>query len=385
MGLALAAMLCADSCQKNVQPGTLIRFHASAHRQADTKTVYGNIDGSSQDYQALNWVEGDLVCIYCPQASLKDAPDTHVENYRVVSVTADGTSSVAGIMSDSGSGLLWGTANPHYFYGIYPADTITPGSGSGMSVSGTIPAAQFLTWSGTVGAPDMSLAYMYASATSAPEESVEMGFVPEFTAFQFEISPDSRGTAIDLTAFELSTSDTAHPLAGTFTLSGVAGSESIAFTGTATSISVPLDVTLPVGETLVLTVFVLPQDVNSLTISFTGNQIGTRSLALSRNKEPLTFLACRKYRVYGLTFPYINGIIAQGEDIDWNGSIDVTSGGETITWGGQSSIVGEGTDAENVLWGGMASITGNGGNAENVSWNGMTSQGNNVGENVNWE
>lgn len=400
--LFVVLLVTALSCTKTPRAGEGITFRAKAYSASgtpNTKTVYGDIENTSQTYQMLHWAEGDVVRIYCPQAGLQEDASNHFDDCVVNGVSTSGTTSVATVASTHEHGLVWGEDNPHYFYAIYPstatnaASTIVAGAGNAVTVTGTIPAEQTLTWtSGTtvVGAPDMDYAYMYASTSTAPNSSVDLQFVPKFTAFQLEIAPSTRQTsALTLTGFSLSTTDAAHALSGMFTIAGTVGAETLSCSQGETSVTVTLKdsngdpIELTAGQTLIITVFALPQDLNTLTISFTGTQIGTRTLSLDVNGTPLTFVGARKYRIYGLTFPYINGIVGEGEGINWDGNIDVTSGGETITWDGQSNIVGAGTDDGAIVWGGMASMGGS--NSEDVSWDGMTTQGGNSGEGVNWD
>lgn len=414
-GLVTALFAVLFSCTKEPGVGDGIRFRASAYGPSgspSTKTVYGSIDNTSQTYQMLNWVEGDKVRIYSPQAGLQEDAENHFDDCVVDGVTADGNTSVATVSSTHGNGLVWGEGNPHYFYAVYPSPavnsniTIEEGTGNAVTVTGTIPATQTLTWpsgdysgaSTVVGTPDMNYAYMYASTTSAPNSRVDLQFNPQFTAFQFEVGiGKSDGESYDyesitLTEFTLSTSTTSKTLSGSFTISGVQGSEAVACFAGETAITVPISRTLNAGSTLVVTVFALPQDLHDLTISFTGNEIGIRKLALKKDGEFLNFAGHLKYRIYGLTFPKISGVIGIGEDITWGGVIDIICGGEVITWNTASSV---NVEAAPITWGDVeVAIIG-----ANIDWDalfdsGITSSGPSVsfvssttsgGESIKWE
>lgn len=391
MSLALSVLIC--SCTKEPGVGEGIRFRASAYGPSGspaTKTAYGSIDNTSQTYQMLNWVEGDMVRIYSPQAGLQEDESVHFDDCVVDGVTAEGNTSVATVRSTHEHGLVWGEANPHYFYAIYPStavnaqSTIAAGAGNAVTVTGTIPAVQELTWTdGTdvVGAPDMNYAYMYASTTTAPNSNVDLQFSPKFTAFQFEIGT-GEFSSIHVTNFTLSTNDATRPLSGMFIISGGAGSEILTCptsgTGVSASLTVSMDATLTMGNTLILTVFALPRDLGHLSISFTGDEIGTRTLKLQDSGEIfLTFTACKKYRVYGLSFPSIDGLIATSSDtIIWDGSLEIEDAdGTIITWDGQSTLLGAGT--ETLGWRQNQSSSGDG-DSETVSWDAVNSSSGDV-------
>lgn len=338
---ALTALSASFSCEKTPGAGSGVSFRAKADGTT-TKTAYGDISGNTQDYQMLNWVSGDVIRVYSPQAVKIYTTNEHFADYKVDGVKTEGTTSVATLLSsDDGNGLGWQESGTHYFYSVYPStdingsSTITAGTGNSVTVTGTIPATQTLSWSGVLGTPDMRYAYMYASTSTAPQSQVDLTFRPRFTAFQFEIGPGEH-TSIHLTGFTLSTTDATRPLSGTFTISGVAGSETLTCptsgTGVSTSLSVSMDATLTTGNTLILTVFALPRELEHLSISFTGDEIGTRSLALKQEGEYISFSACKKYRFYGLSFPKVGGIVASGEGIEWDGSYTIsTTSGEGIT------------------------------------------------------
>lgn len=262
------------------------------------------------------------------------------------------------LSADNGNGLGWlDSDDTHYFYAVYPSpgvtgaqSTIAAGEGNAVTVTGVIPATQTLSWSGTTGTPDMKYAYMYASASSTPSSSVNLTFQPQFTAFQFEIGiAQSDGYTYDygsitLTEFTLTTCNTDYPLVGTFSIDGNPDGKTITATGTGLGTTVPIGQTLTAGNPLILTVFALPQELHDLTISFTGNEIGTRTLALMKNGEYMSFDKCKKYRFYGMYFPKV-GIVTSGEGIiNWNGSCSILTDGNPVAWTGFELNNSEGED-----------------------------------------
>lgn len=342
-GLVTALSAVLFSCTKEPGVGDGIRFRASAYGPSgspSTKTVYGSIDNTSQTYQMLNWVEGDKVRIYSPQAGLQEDAENHFDDCVVDGVTADGNTSVATVSSTHGNGLVWGEENPHYFYAVYPSPavnsniTIEEGTGNAVTVTGTIPATQTLTWpsgdysgaSTVVGTPDMNYAYMYASTSSTPSSSVDLTFQQAFTAFQIEVSGAS-ATPVTVSSFTLSSTSSA--LSGTFTLA--INTLTPSFTGPAYSsgtnntvgctLNGGTPVSLTSGNTLILTVFALPFDLSNLSISFVTDT-GTRTLLLSSSGSPISFDARKKYRIHGLQLSK-TGIISTGVSItsDWGETV----------------------------------------------------------------
>ena len=378
---ALTALSASVSCEKTPGAGSGVSFRAKADGTT-TKTAYGDISGNTQDYQMLNWESGDVIRVYSPQAVKIYTADVHFADYKVDGVKTEGTTSVATLLSsDDGNGLGWQESGTHYFYSVYPStdingsSTITAGTGNSVTVTGTIPATQTLSWSGVLGTPDMRYAYMYAATRTAPNNKVDLNFTPMFTAFQFEIGPGDY-SSLHLTQFTLSTGSTSRTLAGTFTLSGVQGSETVNCSAGANTLTVNMDATLTSGHTLTLTVFAQPQALTELTIAFKGEEIGTCHLALKKDNSWLNFAAGRKYRFYGLKFPKVDSLTADGETIIWNGDIDILSGGELISWNAGTAVdaAGEliswcdqllGASGDDLSWGSLFFVSAGG---DALSW-----------------
>lgn len=338
-------VFCAVSCHKGPVQGTGIPFRASAKSPVGipTKTSYGSIDGTGQAFQMLNWEEGDRIRLYSPQAVKIYTENEHFADYEVNTTETVGTVSIARMLaveeqSSAGSNGLGWTEGMHYFYGLYPSPqsnahaAMAAGEGNSVSITGSIPAAQTLSWaadgSTIVGSPDMSYAYMYASASAQPADGgVDLSFSPMFTAFQFEVGP-GENDSVRLTRFRLSTSDATKPLSGTFSISGEQGNEVISCTGAVSSptvLTVNMDISLTTGKTLVLTVLALPHDLTQLTVSFTGDEIGTRTLELKQDSSWMSFPGCKKYRIYGLSFPKAGSVLTAGESILWGSSEDYSN------------------------------------------------------------
>ena len=134
--LIAIAVLGLVGCQKDDESGSKdIRFSVVSGTEG-TKTSYGEAttnDQGKRTSQDINWTEGDLVRIYCPQAS---APSTLFEDY---SVTPLSDKAYQGkIEAANNDPLLWSnTAGTlHNFYAVYPSPASMDGdSGFGFSLT----------------------------------------------------------------------------------------------------------------------------------------------------------------------------------------------------------------------------------------------------------
>lgn len=86
-------------------------------RVIETRTIYEKAENGNYN---VNWVSGDKIMIFCPQAS---APSSKRVNYTVEPNPEKPTSALS-LTKDDLAGLQWGTENTHRFYGIYPADAV---------------------------------------------------------------------------------------------------------------------------------------------------------------------------------------------------------------------------------------------------------------------
>ena len=347
--IAGAAMLC--SCSKTEGGMHLsgeISFGMASHGGQTTKTVYGEKDATKdgKTYQPLNWAEGDVVTIASPQAVVQNDPNAaHASNYvisQITLATETDPQSKAKVVNEAANGLMWlDNIDTYDFYAIYPkheAGVITLTQDG--AVSATIPATQDLSGDPTtksesktygegddaktltvnykVYAPDMKYAFMTGALKSFKPESntqtVPIVFNPAFTAFEFNVS--SQDDPIELTEFELLSSDGSDKLAGTFTMT--AGGTDVSATGATSSVKADLSAADAIDDEngLNFTVFTVPvTNVQPLRIKFTsmdGETTKTSWLDLkySNNEaagtnagKAVQFLAGHKYRIHMLKLP----------------------------------------------------------------------------------
>lgn len=332
------------SCTKEIgRPGGGIQF--SAHvGGTSTRTSYsgeGTSSGGHLTKERIDWTDGDLMTVYSPQAVMLDGT-THVSDYRVkshVKLTGNLISRATVDPADK-NGLQWGSGD-HTFYAMYPS-AATSGfttaekekvSLTGTQMTGTIPSSQSLTWDGQRGMPQMRYAYMFATASCPVNtESVNLPYYPQFTAFEFQIG-SGKNAKVELTSFTLTAATGSNAVAGDFayaiedvntsvsgdplaldkfTFSNISQSITVSFTGLTGG-----KLTVLEGKPVTFTVLALPQELTGLSISFTGEQIGTRTLKLNDNSgNALTFSAREKHLVHGLSFPKI--LTTTEEDVIWD-------------------------------------------------------------------
>lgn len=186
-GIALVALLnsCTDKFDENrvqnpVQVGDEILFGSSISGDGsavESRTVYG--DRTDTGIPVYWKEEGDLVAIFCPQASQPAdklvtylvKPQMVMDEETGMEVPTNGSASVTAQVKPEEAGLQWGDAPTHRFYAFYPAKSVL-GTEDDGKIKSNIPVEQNVTeWrmesdiNGVpthFGLPNMDLAYMYA-------------------------------------------------------------------------------------------------------------------------------------------------------------------------------------------------------------------------------
>lgn len=241
MALSCAALLAFGSCVEEnfeqitpAQVGDEIVFGVRAGFEdsaPETRTEYGGKESEyvygGKTYERINWVAGDMVEIYSPDA----ANNSQSFHYTVTKTTSDpqpGTNKptvgehlkdYASLTRYGDAGIQWGSAETHHFYAMYPSAVMWTGnadldvtvkSGVYMDyengspiVHGIIPITQnptkpiYESTSGNWVVPaDMKYAYMVARGEATKEDedaSVELTFVPIVTAVEMELKLDEAG------------------------------------------------------------------------------------------------------------------------------------------------------------------------------------------------
>lgn len=355
------------SCRKvpDVEAGSSdgIQFSPNLEISADTKTSYSG-EGLYQNNvlikERIDWKNGDLITICSKQASVwdksltpwvlvKNASGYSTADYSITSfTTTENTISRAKVAPVGGSGLQWGETGIHQFYGMYPSSktagfTVEERSKVGFitptQIKGTIPQAQSPQWNGNVGTPQMQYAYMWAyGAAVSGAASVNLKFLPMFQAIEFTVeSPENESVALTSFSFE-SQHVLSSWMTGDFTTE-IQGRYMVFPFDTVANGSKKITVdlsgkTVTPSDPLKFTIIALPHWYSDVKMSFTGPQIGTRSVILLKSDgTPVSFSDSKKYHVRGISFPK-NAIPGGGEEIIW----DQKAFGEEILWDEEKEI-----------------------------------------------
>ena len=322
LALLLLAGGMLTGCNKiGIGGGGKVVFVASSESSA-TRTSYSGVVDSDTKIERIDWVANDRISVWSDKA--RNLDNEPVADYKVKTIETSGARSIGTVETVDANGLQWDNdpaGTDYVFYGRYPADVTKL---DGTSMTGTIPATQTLTWDGLVGKPDMQYAFMFAKTTAKVNaESVKLEFNPKFTAFEFVIGGGSSdAVTVNLSSFTLSAPSA---ISGGFRVACSSGA--VTATGTdAASKSIALSFAnltggvLPVRGDAALTVTLLavaPATMPNLTLTITGDKIGTRVLKLQdKNGQWISFTGGRKYRLTGLNLPELLNVT--GENIDWD-------------------------------------------------------------------
>lgn len=332
IALSCAALFTLGSCvEENLEPvkpaqtGDEIIFGVRAgfeDSDPKTKTEYGGKESeyefSGKTYERINWVAGDMVEIYSPDA----ANNSRSFHYTVTKTSTDpqpesgengNNPSVNAHLKDyayltryGDAGIQWGAAETHRFYAMYPSSVmwtanpdpeVTVGSGVYMDyvddspiVHGIIPIVQTPTkqiYESSAGnwvvPADMRYAYMVAKGTAnKADASVALTFVPIVTAVEIELILDSPADAYEtVDAVNIDYVQViGNGIAGAFTADlsqweGTAYPECINSQDGSDVITIDVrdathnSRTIPSGGSLTFTVFVRPgANIDDLNVSF---------------------------------------------------------------------------------------------------------------------
>ena len=342
--LAAAVALAASCVNETLSgvPGTQVTFSANSYYDngLDTKTAYSNTiwNVGGAQYERIDWVDGDKIRIYSPEATHRYESTRHWQDYNIIasSITPNNEKSTARIENETGqNGLVWGNASAYSFYALYPSPRKSGASflnadllKTGVSVTAPIPAhqAQLNRHEVVVGTsgrrvvydPDMNYAYMYAAESGVSSgANVDLKFRPLMTAFEFYLGNDS-DTPLVLKDIFLSTDNTSGSTDITGTFTGTISANNTftvtSVTGAGRELHADLPefanggtVTINKGKPIAFTLFALPKDISHLSLKVQLADNSFLSIAFKYNDTFgggwYTFQACRKYRITNINTP----------------------------------------------------------------------------------
>ena len=344
----MAAGVAGVSCSKDLLTNRSGFQFTARLSKVGTKTDYsgqGTVDGNGNlTNERINWRDNDLIRIYSPQAVASSGSETptHIADYQVVSHSEESETSltsVAKVAPMYGDGLCSTEEERYDFYAAYPSPSTggmpggvsfdVSGEDGTVSFTGVVPADQEVfrkDENGSVYLPEMRYGYMVASQTNvvpgANGEFVDLGFYPKFSAFEFTVSAGDFAS-VTLRSFELES--TSGYLTGSFVIpQGEFGPVETAVGGISNGgkkITVDFGtegLTFTNESPLTIAVIALAQEVSGVKVSFTGDEIGSRSLELKKNGSPIAFGPYRKHKIKGLRFPSMLDVIIV-DPIVWDG------------------------------------------------------------------
>ena len=343
--LALLLAGCSDEIERSFEmpeSGEEIAFGTQLQNFSfpQTKTIYGVPEGSTvQNYNELtiDWVEGDDVRVYSPQAST----ECQWADYDVKSMSVDGNTEYY-LAKQGDIGVRWGeTEQTHEFYAFYPVNigrgerpSTISGLNGNTTVTATIPVAQEhgeLVEAGNTETnvgnvtlpagwklirPDMTYAMMAGRGTWDPavatEKNVTLNFTPLVSVMDVVINGPAEGEPA-MSIYTVSVRSKTQPIVGEFTYDVATQT----FSGMDTEVTndnniatincmqeengVSTPITLAPGEVLTLKFFLLPRDIAadelSVSVLTDAGRVLTQSLSTDASASGTTLAQGKITRV----------------------------------------------------------------------------------------
>lgn len=327
--LAVPAVLFAVGCGRlESDPGRTGRdvLCVAAVPSPETRTEYREGTWTHGELTPIDWVEGDRVRIYSPEA--QTAGGDHFADYSL-SPEQDRSRSLL----SSRYGLQWKDESEHSFYGLYPAPETDNSSVILAGVYGhftfTIPESQ----------PDGSQ-MRYAAMTGAvhhllmtSENPVVIPFYPAFSSYEVVLEGVGEDDVyLNGVALESETPATA-PMSGTMSFSAREGLPDVGpFTETSgrAGMTFPGEgVPLREGSSVMALVIALPVDAGRVSLVITRTFEGTRatySMPLKKDGEWVLFPAFGRHRITGVVSPEQTHLITVNSNtVAWNRLPDVNT------------------------------------------------------------
>ena len=215
----------------------------------ETRTAYGPL---TDGYFPIYWRTGDRVGIISPQTT---------PQWAEVEVTVSGATESEADLSNTG--MAWGSDSHYDFYAFYPADAVQTNSGS--IVVTAIPAVQTCN----NGECNMQYAYM-AACTKGVERGAEVPF--SFRPLMTTVTVDIRfSEAAEVQKLVLSSEN--DPVAGAFTFDIETHRAAVIEDRCSKVLALHMltgeepYIRIGAGSKIMVTAFMLPQDIRGLTLT----------------------------------------------------------------------------------------------------------------------
>ena len=289
-----------------------------------TRTAFAGKPDPGTDRERINWIDGDKVRIYSPQANAVDrsaSPETPEKNglthsyatFKVIGGTTTPEKHEGTLERDGNYTLRWSNETSYDFYGVYPpSDNFSYESTRAVLNSCSIPSQQSLT-------PNMSYAYMWACEEGkARNSNVSLSFHPLFTAYEISLTADDDIAAKTLTKVSLfsATDDLCGTFSAPFSSSfPKAQIENVSNNGKEVVIE-NVNSQLHASNPATFILFTLPTDQTNLTLSLTFSDDTILKLPL-KQKNPGTE-EWDWYTVPACSKVYITSKVSAAANINWD-------------------------------------------------------------------
>ena len=311
----LAVALSTTGCVKELLSGVGSEVQFSANTYYDngpaTKTAYSGVISNGKE--RINWINGDRVRIYSPQAEHRSSSNQHWADYDIDAnnINPNNEKSTARVKNTGNNGLVWGTGS-HTFYGVYPS----PSAFSGVTMSNNVvtatlpktqaPAAILDRTNGQDFIPNMNWAYMYAAKSGVSAgTTVDLPFKPLMTAFEITLGTQNTN---GITVKDVYLSSVNTNLTGKFTAT-INSDNTVSVGSTITDpskelhIGLPANISIAYGKSITFTLFALPIPITQLSLTVVYSDNTTKTIAFKDNGSWIPFTACKKYRINNLNTP----------------------------------------------------------------------------------
>lgn len=296
------------SGSKLLPEGVEFNFGAGVESKSiETRTYYDPTDEANSSATAWkifwNYQDPlDHIYIYSPNAAAGRNQASYTVN------ASQNMSAPAPVTKDGDAGVQVGTADSYDFYAMYPASAVTAGSGTGTSLSATMPVNQTASTTETMSdspvaalqtTADMNCALMIAKETGykpTTENKVQLQFEPFATMMDITVNGTNNNTTSDVRITSVIIEADA-PIAGDFTYDYADGSFTFG-TNASNSISVEtmfndasgnkVGVLMGNSSTLRVRAFMIPNPaVTTLKVKVVTSQSKTMTKTLAMtNFEP---------------------------------------------------------------------------------------------------
>ncbi len=331
------AMFEPEPVQKPAVAGDEIIFGSRAgfeNANPDTRTIYSGevYQSNGKNFERIDWVTGDQVEIYSPEAG--NGPTAHY------SVTQQSVDEEGVDVKDEGyltkiadNGLAWKGDGVHHFYAMYPStlmvnpsmdpnNTLAQGVKMDKTIlTGVVPHAQrSIAWREVnqtfnekstkkyYAMPDMKYAYMAAKSTATiADGKVSLDFVPVVTALEVELQ--AQNVPVTISEIRVAGSGIAGSFKADLSAEWVGGypvCENVDDSNKQDYVLFTLHEpkALNEGESLVFTVFLRPgADYENVTVGFSQTGASYLSNQLGNDADKVTILASKKTVVNDFLLP----------------------------------------------------------------------------------